>query len=147
MKILLPIILILLSISTFGQQRGKLVKNQSVLAMTSQIDTLSLWMVIITNTQGCRSLIEFKYNDNNIDTVTLDFDEDQQMMIHGEFILQFRNATKCEKGTTEWLYIDNNLTLKSNPNENNWQFNPNPIYDCSFIPLRQGGFMRGGLRW
>lgn len=132
MKILITTALFLCSLAGYPQERGKLVRNQSVLAMTVQVDTLPLWMVSLTNKNECRSIIEFKIDGHKVDTVTLDKDEDQDMMIHGDFILQFRNATKCEKGSTQWLYIDNILSLPSNPiqNENNWQFNPNSIFDC-----------------
>lgn len=144
------VLFILWSTRAVCQQRGKLVKNQSVLAMTAQMDTLPLWMVIITNKNSCRSVVEFKLDDGKIDTVTLDFDEDQQMMIHGDFILEFRNSTPCDKGSTQWLYIDNNLSLR-NPiqksNENSNSLYSYPIINSSFIPLREGVLLRGLYWW
>lgn len=113
MKSLIPIILILLSTNTFSQERGKLVRNQSVKCIILQVDTLNLWMVALVNSSECKSIIEFKVNGEMLDTAVLDKDESQDMMIHGDFKIKFRNATTCNGGSTQWMFIDNILSAPS----------------------------------
>ena len=113
MKFIITTLIILISLSSQSQERGKLVRNQSVKCIVIQIDTMKLFLVSFTNTNSCNSTIEFQYNNNPLDTFSLAKDESQEIFINGDFELKFRNATVCNGGSVDWLYIDNRITALS----------------------------------
>lgn len=104
MKLLLAILLIA-PLFCIGQNKGKIVRNQSVKVVVVWKDTVCI--ATLTNSNSCKSIIEFKLNTLPVlQTLELRQFESQDVLIIPPFHLKVRNSTTCPKGTTEWLTLD-----------------------------------------
>lgn len=101
MKKLSILLLVISPLFCIGQNKGKIVRNQSVKAEAFLKD--SSWWVDITNMNSCISRIEL--NTEN-EWVMVGQYQKVSTRLYNSFILKVRNATPCPNGTTEWLTLD-----------------------------------------
>ena len=104
MKIL---ILLLFPIVMFGQNKGKIVRNQSVKVEATWDSTENGYMCKVYNMNKCDSYIELDFGSGvfQIPIPLRQFSYENVLLIK-DAMLKIRNATLCPNGTTEWLTLD-----------------------------------------
>jgi len=138
MKTLKILILILLPIFSFSQTTGKILRNQSIKIDAIAEDTV--WYIEISNMNTCRSKIDVILRGKLLeDTTTIEQYEAVALFLKSPFEIKTRNATTCDKGTTDWITFSSTmdaLNLKVSKLQQSISYDSNCDIQPQHLPVK-----------